>query len=431
MWPVSGGTVSRRELLAGLREHVEGDAPPDDLGRKLFGEEVRKGVSLVELLSDRYDVVVTNPPYAGSGNLDEPVKGFVEREYADGKRDLYAAFILRCLDFARRGGYVGMVTQQSWLFLRSFAKLRRRVLEGTAVTSLAQLGPRSFEEIAGEVVNVALFCLRAERPHPEHRMTAFRLVGPKSPADKHRLLLQATKGEAPSVVSTPRQADLLAIPETPFVYWLRPKFFELLKSDRRLSDVAEVRVGLQTSDNDRFLRCFWEVSEFGVVRDGKPVSGRWFWYAKGGRYQKWAGLEWLVVDWADNGREIRSFPNAVIRNETYYFRPGLTYTQIARLSLGIRQLRGAIFGHASNAIFPMSDSDQLPLACVLNARLASFCLRTIAQKIGFEAGHLARTPFPKIDREALNQMADACTNLKKVLVAQDLTERSFAPAPAL
>jgi hypothetical protein len=180
-----------RELLRELHRNLEREDTQNDLGRKLFGEEVAKGVSLVELLSRRYDVVVTNPPYAGSKNLEQPVKGFLEREYEEAKRDLYAAFILRCLEFARPGGYVGMVTQQSWLFLRSFAKLRRRVLEGTAVTTLAHLGPRAFEEIAGEVVNVALFTLRASRPPAEHRMTAFRLVGPKSPAEKHRLLVRA------------------------------------------------------------------------------------------------------------------------------------------------------------------------------------------------------------------------------------------------
>ncbi len=186
-----GGEAYRRELLESLREQFERLSGDEDVGRRLFGEELAKGVSLVELLARRYDVVVTNPPYAGSKNLDEPVKGFIEREYKEGKRDLYAAFILRCLDFAREGGYLGMVTQQSWLFLRSFAKLRQRVLARTAVTTLAHLGPRAFEEIVGEVVNVALFTLRTGSPAPEHRITAFRLVGPKSPAAKHRLLLEA------------------------------------------------------------------------------------------------------------------------------------------------------------------------------------------------------------------------------------------------
>jgi hypothetical protein len=415
-----------RELLEGLREHVEAETAQDDLGRRLFGEEVAKGVSLVELLSGRYDVVVTNPPYAGSKNLDQPVKGFVEREYADGKRDLYAAFILRCLDFARLDGYVGMVTQQSWLFLRSFAKLRRRVLEGTAVTTLAHLGPRAFEEIGGEVVNVALFTLRTGAPAPEHRMTAFRLVGPKSSAEKHRLLLRAIEGTASGVVSTPKQADLLAIPETPFVYWLRPRFFELLRSERRLSDVAEVRQGLATADNDRFVRCFWEVPELGVVENGKPVRGRWFWYAKGGRYQKWAGLEWLVVNWENDGKEIKGFPNAVVRNESYYFRPGLTYTLMARGSMGARSLDGAAFDVAGISIFP-PPAERARLAAVLNTRVSSFLLRVTTQDLKFHAGYVGNLPVRRSDVDLADALSRACISLKMDLVALDPVERGLDP----
>src|SRR5204863_3226218 len=131
------------------------------------------------------------PPYAGSKNLSAPMKSFVEREYKDGKRDLYAAFIQRCRDFCHADGHLGMVTQQSWMFLRSFAALRKAVLEQTAVTTLAHLGPCAFAEISGEVVNTALFTLRAARPTVEHCLVAYRLVGLKSPAEKDALLRQA------------------------------------------------------------------------------------------------------------------------------------------------------------------------------------------------------------------------------------------------
>jgi hypothetical protein len=199
----------KRELLRGLQEEFERQARSDDLGQRLFGEEVAKGVTLVEALGRKYDVVVMNPPYAGSKNLNERLKKFVEREYKAGKRDLYAAFIQRCQDFAWRGGYVGMVTQQSWMFLRSFAALRKDVLERTTVATLAHLGPRAFGEIGGEVVNIALFTLRSAPPEPEHRLVAFRLVGPKSPGEKDALLRQAihairTADRSPQVMEAAR-----------------------------------------------------------------------------------------------------------------------------------------------------------------------------------------------------------------------------------
>jgi hypothetical protein len=234
------------------------------------------------------------------------------------------------------------------------------------------------------------------------------------------------------IVSTPRQADLLALPETPFVYWLRPRFFELLRSDRRLSDVAEVRQGLATADNDRFVRCFWEVSEIGVVEDGKPVRGRWFWYAKGGRYQKWAGLEWLVVDWGQDGKEIKEYVlqrypylkgnwEWVAKNTNYYFRPGLTYTQIARGSLGVRYLRDSIFGHASNSIF-CSPEVEARVAALLNTRPATYLTRAIAQKVGFEVGHVAILPFPT---EVVGVCARASFATVANLLGLDPIERRF------
>src|SRR5262249_17934193 len=153
----------------------------------------------------------------------------------DGKHDLYSAFILRALEFARPDGFVGMVTQHSWMFLRSFAKLRGRILRATSITGIAHLGAHAFEEIGGEVVSVALFTLRVRTAPAGHRVSSFRLVGPKSPADKDRLLRQAIARETPGVVFRPVQAELDGIPESPFVYWLRPRFFELLRSADRLS----------------------------------------------------------------------------------------------------------------------------------------------------------------------------------------------------
>lgn len=183
----------KRDLLSGLREEFERESRSEDLGQRLFGQEAAKGVGLVEALGRRYDVVVANPPYQGSGSLDPEYKAFLAREYAEGKRDLYAAFILRCLDFCHRGASLGMVTQQSWMFLRSFAGLRRRVLEGTTLGTIAHLGPAAFEEISGEVVNVALFTLVSRVPDPDHRLTGFRLIGPKSAAEKEQLLREAIR----------------------------------------------------------------------------------------------------------------------------------------------------------------------------------------------------------------------------------------------
>lgn len=412
------------DLLEEIRTEFEKEADADDVGQRLFGQDLAKSIGLVEALTRRYDVVVTNPPYAGSKNLDPPVKTFVEREYKDGKRDLYAAFIIRCLEFAHNGGYVGMVTQQSWLFLRSFVKLRERVLTNAAVTSLAHLGAGSFEEISGEVVNVALFTLRKSVPEAGHRLVAFRLVGPRSPGEKNRLLRQAVAGGAPGIVSRPSQSQLQGIPESPFVYWLRPRFFELLGGMKQLSDVADVRQGLATADNERFLRLFWEVPRFGIVENEQPRAGRWFRFAKGGRYQKWAGLENFVIDWAQNGADLKAFSRSVIRNEDYYFRQALTYTFIGGGNLGIRNLESSIFDVASMCIFP-NGSAFFELAAILNGRICTYLVRVTTQSYEFHGGYVANLPLPVGNVPSLKAIARACIRLKRRVVASDLTEWSF------
>src|SRR6266487_3802308 len=247
----------------------------DDVSAALFGREAEQGVRLLQLLDRRYAVVVTNPPYMGSKNMDTPLKKYVEKYYPLGKRDLYATFILRCTELCRPGGRVAMVTQQSWMFLRSFAELRAipeekleeaykkelftGLLRETSIEALAHLGPNAFEEISGEVVQSALMTLENRKPSSVHRMTAFRLVGLKSVGEKVKMLQQVQQIPIHQIGYSPQQADLLSIPEMPLVYWLRPRFFQLLQSSFRLHDLADVRQGMATADKERFLRYFWEV----------------------------------------------------------------------------------------------------------------------------------------------------------------------------
>ncbi|HYT79482.1 MAG TPA: BREX-1 system adenine-specific DNA-methyltransferase PglX [Actinomycetota bacterium] len=420
----------RIELLEDLREEFEKEAESEDIGRRLFGEHVARGISLFEALGRRYDVVVTNPPYAAGKNLSERVRIFLTREYSYGKADLYAAFILRCLEFARTSSYTGMVTQQSWMFLRTFALLRKEVLTRTSITALAHLGPRSFEEIGGEVVSVALSTLRTTPPQPGHRLTAFRLIGPISASAKNSLLHEAIRSGESHNLYAPLQVDLTRIPETPFVYWLRPRFFRLLRAERRLRDIADVRVGLQTSDNGRFLRYFWEVPRLGSVVRGR-ASGRWFRYPKGGRYQKWAGLEWHVVDWGNDGREIKTFVGRGGRiasrpqNVEYYFRFGLTYTMAARGSMGARVLYEAIFDQKSPSIFPIGKQSREILAGLLSSRVCSLLLRVVTQSIDFSSDYVANLPLPPQLSPVLGTSSETCIALKSELVAQNPAEWSF------
>ncbi len=144
-------------------------------------------------LDRQYTIVATNPPYLTSGKMPAQLKWYVEQHYTLGKRDLYAAFILRCLELCSSRGRVAMITQQSWMFLRSFIELRQHVLTETTIESLAHLGAGAFEEISGEVVQAAMFVIGNYRPDSEHRMNAIRLVGLRSPREKARVLREVAR----------------------------------------------------------------------------------------------------------------------------------------------------------------------------------------------------------------------------------------------
>jgi hypothetical protein len=207
LWqPQEGWSAYREQLLDDLSRAFVLEADGDDLGERLFGAEAKKGLDFVATVSRRYDVVCTNPPYMGSKNMGRVLKEFVAKHYGPGKRDLYAAFILRCRELAKEGGYVAMVTQQSWMFIRSYGMLRaledskldqasagefKGLLRETSLGVLAHLGEFGFQDPGAAGAFAVMFTLRNASPPPGHRLTAFRLVGPKSPGEKDALLREA------------------------------------------------------------------------------------------------------------------------------------------------------------------------------------------------------------------------------------------------
>jgi hypothetical protein len=414
----------RADLLAGLREEFEQQAQSDDLGQRLFGEGAAKGVSLIEALGRHHDVLVTNPPYASAKNLNDRVKRFLETAYRDAKHDIYAPFVARCRDFCVPGGYVGMVTQQSWLFLRSFVAFREDALKRTTVTTLAHLGPRAFEEISGEVVNTCLFVMRTAPALAGHRLVAFRLTGGKSSGEKQRLLRRAVLGRNESITFTPPQRDLLCVPEAPFIYWMDDSFLNILSTAPRMASIASVKQGLATGDDDRFRRWSWEVAWRG---------SKWFRYTKGGGYRKWWGYNCYLVDWENNGAQMKKTGAGAVRNEQYYMIPGLTHGQNTQGSLSVRELLpDSVFGGKGPATHRLDLSDPRSLTVLMNSRLASYLLRAIASGMDFTEGYVSSLPLPRnAVPSAWDEFARWCITVKRGLLEGDPLEdffRDIAPA---
>lgn len=394
----------------------------------IMAADAERGFDFARLSMQRYDAVYTNPPYMGSKNMGERLRKFVTSGYPEGKRDLYSAFILRCRELSEENGYVGMVTQQSWMFLKSFADLRALpeeklskakgiftgLLRETTIESLVHLGPRAFSEISGEVVNIALFTLRNFGPIAEHRITAFRLIGPKRSEEKANLLLDSIGASASRVKFLVSPIVLATLHDAPLIYWLSGGFFKLLSIPKSVKHIATIEEGYKTADNARFLRYFWEVVD----------ANQWVPYEKGGGYAKWDGLKSHVLYWGNSGVELQEQRGAAIPRSPHENPSGLTYSEIARGSLGFRRMSsGSAFDFKAHAVFPMSDNAFL-IAGYLNSRLATYLIRALSPAIYFNQGYVARLPLWEIPHE-VEAISSICFDLKKVEVSTNPTEYDF------
>lgn len=431
----------KREVVGRLREHFSAEAQGSDLAAAFFGEAASKGLSLVDLLARRYDVVAANPPYMGSKNMGPVLKKFVKRHFAPGKRDLYAAFILRCLQLAGNGGRVSMVTQQSWMFLRSFADLRaldeekRRktprafggVLRETCIEEIAHLGEHAFHDSAAAGAFVALFVVAKTQPGAEHKLTAFRIVGPKSPEEKISLLLACLQVPHPGILFQVPQLKYARLPLAPISYWLSEPFLAILAQDRPPDVELVVSEGLGTRCDLRFVRFYWE------TRD----PSRWWIYSKGGGYGRWYGHDYWSVDWGDGGTRVKTYISEhyppekftlLVRNESRFGTARMVYSTAARGSLGVRETEPAIPGDKGPAIF-LAGVPSAAATAFFNSRASSYLLRGLtAGGINFNGLYVSLLPvWLARSRSDLEHAGTACIAIMRVLASRDPRERSFNP----
>jgi hypothetical protein len=409
----------RWDVLERLQSHFAEEATQADLVQAFFGKAVSRALGLFDLLSIRYDVVTANPPYMGSKNMGPVVRKYVEQHFQAGKRDLYAAFILRCQSLLAPGGREAIVAPDAWLFMRSYAAMRallvdpeKRVFTGilaeTSVETVAQLGRHAFSE-ADPPGNVAMFVLRSEPPSLDHRPACFRLALPRPAEEQARLLALGVAGKVSGLVWRPNQRAFLDVPQAPFSYWLRPRILQLFAGST-LSTVGEVRQGTATAADPRFLRFVWELG---------GDNGRWFPFYKGGGYRKWDGLASVLVDWERSATRLRAFPGSVIRSPDAYFKPGWTYSLMSRGRMSVRcQSPAAVIGHKGPGIYLRDDR----FVAALNSRTFSHILRGVSPSLSFEVDVTARGPVPDLPPDVDVRSIVAA---KSRLSGTDLAERYF------
>ena len=395
-----------------------------DFGGDLLLKEVQVRVIAVlrmaEALSPKYHVVVANPPYMGARNMNPQLKKWTEKNYPDSRTDLFALFMERSLAACAKNGYMAMINMQSWMFLSSFEKLRAALLSKWTILTMAHLGERAFDTIGGAVVSTTAFVCR-NTSMKSYDGAFIRAISGRNESEKQEILLAAAGGSPDSLFRI-SQSELVGVPGTPIAYWLSESVREAFGNFDPLRSISVPRQGNTTTDNERFVRFWPEVSkpslgtDFPSAEDFNAERKKWAPYNKGGGSRRWYGQNDSVVNWEQNGREIKAIPHSVTANEKSYFSPGLTWSTISTNDIGFRHFgHGFLFDNKGACIF-VSDAMQQYLASLLNTKVFVSILYQINPTVSLQPGDVAKfpvIPMEDVDSSSARSNATACINLAK------------------
>lgn len=344
-------------------------------------EPLVQGFRLILALMDRYAAVIANPPYMGSGKMNEVLSEYVKKNYAEGKGDLFSVFMQVAESMLEPNGKYGMINMQSWMFLSSFEKLRTHILSQLHIDSMLHLGPQTFDELSGEVVQNTAFVISKHQPLEEGG-TYYRLVDGNNCREKEELFLaHRCNNEDGNRIYYPNvsQKNFEKIPGAPVGYWVSPKIQEIFASNLALSEVCQSRIG------------FGFKNAASAARSQK----KWFYYNKGGTTRKWFGNHELVINWFNDGKEIKSIKGPVIRNPDYYFKQSISWSLTSSIGCAFRyNPDAAIFDVNGMSMFPYNEDSTFYLLAIINTKVYRTFAKLINPTLALQCGDVIKFPYP-------------------------------------
>lgn len=391
----------------------------DELGENPFGGETALGVDAenlqrlaaqAKIMARKYDVVVTNPPYMGSGGMGAKLAEFVKKQYPDSKSDLFAVFMERGREYTKANGYLAMITQHAWMFLSSFEKLRAKLMELDTV-NMAHLGARAFEEIGGEVVQTTAFVMQNRHVHGFKGMYA-RLIEPTTQDGKEEMFLDGENR------FSARQDNFEKIPGAPVAYWVSEKMMEAF--EKKCFFNGETKKGVLTGDNDSFLRFWHEVGRekigFGMKSHSEMLQSqkKWFPVTSGGERRRWYGNIDTIVNLENDGADIKAnVRNYRLRDSKYYMLEAVTWTEVSSGVFTCRYIPyGVLFGNGGPVSFFFNGQLLYHLA-LLNSKVSMEILSYLAPTINYGPEQINRIPVIVERQGTVDVMAKACIEISK------------------
>lgn len=376
----------------------------DSFGIEATQQRLQELVAVGEVLAQKYEVVVTNPPYMGGGSMSAKLSNFVKANFADSKSDLFAIFMEVCHKMNAENGYQAMITQHAWMFLSSFEKLRAKI-QKLDIVNMVHLGSRAFEEIGGEVVQTTSFIF-ANKHVDGYKGTYCRLVEPTTQQGKEEMFLsQENRYIACS-------DNFAKIPGAPVAYWVSEKLANAFSSSL-LYKYAACCTGMQTGNNDAYVRCWYEVniSETTIIN---RESAKYQKYNCGGESRKWYGNHIKIVNWNHNGEAVRKENGSVIRNEKFFFNEGVTWKRIGSNIITLRYLpAGFIFDQSGDSMFMIGEINIFFMLGFLNSKVAMLAFQFIAPTMNLTAGNMNKLPIIYQDSKVVNVLVKQNISLSK------------------
>ena len=388
------------------------------ISREMALRDLLPLVQVAELLSQKYDTVVTTPPYLSVSGLNVEVSEFIKKTYPDSKNDLYSVFIERCHSLTKKFGLQAMITQQAWMFTALYEHLRIK-LKSTSIVNLLQLGAHAFDEIGGEVVQTAAFVIR-NMPSGKYKGVYMDLTDGASEKQKEKFFISHIN------MYVTEYSDFDGVPNTSMAYWLSQQALRDF-SAQKISQIATTREGMTTADNESFLREWHEVFQgkigIGIRSVEESISSGYKWYPnnKGGSNRKWYGNNDLVVNWYNDGTEIRNLKDKKtgrIRshnyNLEYSFRESGTWTAICSGSIMVRySAPGALFDSKGASVFANSTESLLYIIGLLNTKVSNVYLKVLSPAFEFKVGHVANVPIIMDKQDAVIRIVNVCISSSK------------------
>ena len=353
---------------------------------------IKKLAMQAKVLSDKYDIMITNPPYIGISSMESHVKDYALAFYPNSKTDMFAMFMET--EFLKPNGFLAMINMHSWMFLSSYENFRKEILRTREIITMAHLGAHAFESIGGEVVQTTSFISR--NCNIGGNGVYFRLVDSN---DKENDFLKALKSSGGGELYVVKADIFSSLPNSLIIYWLSNAIINVFEKGITLSSIAAPKQGLATGKNELFVRMWHEISfdklhlnatdSIQAMYTGK----KWFPYNKGGAFRKWYGNNDYVINWETNGRVVSNFSGSVIRNSNFYFFESVSWSKIASGPIAFRyKPQGHIFDVAGCSVF--SNHAQLVyLLGVVNSNVVMNIIKATAPTINYEVGQISNIPI--------------------------------------